>query len=30
MSLEQKVYKVFYSKDIRKKKKVYTEGILLC
>ena len=30
MSALQKAYKVFYSKDVRKKKKVYSEGILLC
>lgn len=30
MSCEGAVYKVFYSKDIRKKKKVFSEGVLVC
>lgn len=30
MSDKNRVFKVFYSKDIRKKKKVYSEGILVC
>jgi hypothetical protein len=28
--MSNKYYQVFYSKDIRKKKKVYLEGVLAC
>ena len=30
MQKPSQVYQVFYSKDVRKKKKVFSEGILLC
>lgn len=30
MNSTSKVFHIFYSKDVRKKKKVYSEGILLC
>ena len=30
MQTNASVYQVYYSKDVRKKKKVFSEGILLC
>jgi hypothetical protein len=27
---ESRVYQIYYSKDIRKKKKIYSDGIMLC
>lgn len=30
MQNQSRVYQIFYSKDIRKKKKTYSDGFLLC